>query len=291
MKHSFGPTSDVIEAWCQSFVPEETLYWIDSSFLEDIPSSCLVIPRQEFFNHPLYRRPDITNPYVTWQMGQDVTYVIHAFSGFLKELQEHVKTRLMEFQVTTHRGLVLPISVEQMKRLSNEMIVEKNGTHLIVLHPQNWIALDIEMRHSLLLDYAKEWDRWEGEPGDDTIASHLADYANRFPTQEGSNCLAATLFAVTGNEQVVHQWVHPETFLQTLKRSEYETVKDDAPRSNDVLTYWNDQGQLIHASYCVREGLFFNKHGQVRFNPWKLIDHDELMEHWGAYRLQIERRT
>lgn len=132
-----------------------------------------MIPRQEFFNHPLYRRPDITNPYVTWQMGQDATYVIHAFSSFLKELQEHVKTRLMEFQVTTHRGLVLPISVEQMKRLSNEMIVEKNGTHLIVLHPQNWIELDIEMRHSLLLDYAKEWDRWEGEPGDDSIASHL----------------------------------------------------------------------------------------------------------------------
>ena len=61
MKHSFKPTSDVIEAWSQSFVPEETLYWIDSSFLEDIPSSCLVIPRQEFFSHPLYRRPDITD--------------------------------------------------------------------------------------------------------------------------------------------------------------------------------------------------------------------------------------
>lgn len=177
-----------------------------------------------------------------------------------------------------------------MKRLSNEAIVEKDGMHVIVLHPQNWIELDIEMRHSLLLDYAKEWNRWEGEPGDDSIASHLADNANRFPIQEGSNCLAATLFAVTGNEQIVHQWVHPETFLQTLKRSGYETVKDDEPRSNDVLTYWNDQGQLVHASYCVRQGLYFNKHGQVRFNPWKLINHDELMEHWGAYRLQIERR-
>ena len=63
--------------------------------------------------------------------------------------------------MTTQRDLILPISVEQMKRLSNEAIVEKDGTHLIVLHPQNWTALDIEMRHSLLLDYAKEWDRWE----------------------------------------------------------------------------------------------------------------------------------
>lgn len=33
--------------------------------------------------------------------------------------------------------------------------------------------------------------------------------------------------------------------------------------------------------YCVRQGLSFNKHGQVRFNPWKLIDHGEVMEHWG----------
>lgn len=157
MKHSFGPISDVIEAWCLSFVPEETFIGL----IPDIPSSCLVIPRQEFFNHPLYRRPDITNLYVTWQMDQDVTYVIHAFSSCLKELQEHVKTRLLEFQVTIHRGLVLPISVEQMKRLSNETIVEKDGTHLIVLHSKNWNALDIEIRHSLLLDYGKEWDRWE----------------------------------------------------------------------------------------------------------------------------------
>lgn len=57
-----------------------------------------------------------------------------------------------------------------------------------------------------------------------------------------------------------------------------------------ALTFWSDQGQLVHASYCVREELFFNKHGQVRFNLWKLIDHGEVMEHWGAYRLQIERR-
>lgn len=148
MKHSFGPISDVIEAWCLSFVPEETFIGL----IPDIPSSCLVIPRQEFFNHPLYRRPDNTNPYVTWQMDQDVTYVIHAFSSFLKELRNYV---------TTHRGLVLPISVEQMKRLSNETIAEKDGTHLIVLHSKNWNALDIEIRHSLLLDYGKEWDRWE----------------------------------------------------------------------------------------------------------------------------------
>lgn len=56
------------------------------------------------------------------------------------------------------------------------------------------------------------------------------------------------------------------------------------------LTFWSDQGQPVHASYCVRQGLSFNRHGQVRFNSWKLIDYDELMEHWGAYRLQIEYR-
>lgn len=289
MKYSFEPTLDVLEDWSHSFVPEETLYWVDSSFLDDLPSSCLVIPRHEFVTHPIYRRPGITNPYVTWQMGQEVTHVVHAFSGFLTELQGHIQSRLLEYQVTTQRGLVLPISVEQMTCTPHESIVEQDGMHFVVLHQSNWNELAVEVRHSLLFDYAREWDTWTGESYDDSIASHLAAYINRFPLEDGSNCLAATLFAVTGHEQMVHQWVHPETFRQTLQRNGYETVKDGAPEPGDVLTFWNDQEQLIHASFCVRQGLYFNKHGQVRFNPWKLIDHDELKEHWGAYRLQIER--
>ncbi len=45
MKECFEPTFDVMEARCHSFVPEETLYWIDSSFLNDLPVSCLIISR------------------------------------------------------------------------------------------------------------------------------------------------------------------------------------------------------------------------------------------------------
>ncbi len=167
MKHSFGQISDVIEAWCLSFVPEETFIGL----IPDIPSSCLVIPKQEFFNHPLYRRPDNTNPYVTWQMDQDVTYVIHAFSSFLKELQEHVKTRLLEFQVTAHLRM-------------------NSTSKYVILFCSTMGRSGIAGRR---------------ETCDDSIALHLADYTNRFPIQDGSDCLAATLFAVTGNEQVVHQ--------------------------------------------------------------------------------------
>ncbi|WP_214739297.1 hypothetical protein [Exiguobacterium sp. s48] len=290
MMYAFEPTIDVLEAWSHTFVPEETLYWIDSSFLEGLPSSCLVIPRQEFFHHPLYRRPDITNPYVTWQMGQEVTYIVHAFSPFLHELQDQVRNRLLEYQVTTHRGLILPISVTQMTNWSDDAIVEKDGAHFLVLHHANWNALTMKMRYSILLDYAKEWDTWEGETYDDSTASHLKGYVNRFPIKDGSNCLAATLFAITGNEEMVHQWIHPETFLQTLKLSGYDSVEDHRPTAGDVMTFWNTQGQLIHACYCVRENLYFNKHGQVRFNPWKLIQSEELKTHWGAYRLQIARK-
>lgn len=290
MRHTFEPSFEEIEAWCRSFVPEETLYWIDESFLKELPNNCLVLPRQEFFHHPAYRTPQLSNAYLTWMMGEGVTYIVHAPSAFLDDLHPTVKIRLLEFQEKMNRGLVLPMQIEQMSGLVNGETVEKDGQTFIILHQSNWDKLSREVRHSLMLNYAKEWDTWEGEACDTLTPPHLATFANTFPLEEGGNCLAATLFAITRNDWMIHQWIHPETFLQTIQLSGYETVADTNPKSGDVLTFWNEQEQLIHANYCIRPNLFFNKHGQVRFNPWKLIDEHELQRNWGSYRLRIKRK-
>ncbi|MCT4786555.1 hypothetical protein ACFQO8_10490 [Exiguobacterium aestuarii] len=291
MRELFEPTFDEIEAWCQSFVPEETLYWVDSTFLEDLPSDSLILPRQEFSRHPTYKSPYLSNAYVTWMMGEGVTYIAHVPSVSIDRLRQDVKTRLLEYQVATNRGLVLPLTIEQRNGLSDDAVVEKDGQCFIVLHESNWKELSTETRHSLIYRYAKEWDMWEGERCDERIPAYLATYANTFPIRDGDNCLAATLFAATQNEWMIHQWIHPETFLQTIQFSGYKTVTDVIPESDDVLTFWDGGGQLVHASYCIRQNLYFNKHGQVRFNPWKLIHHDELMKQWGDYRMQVERRS
>lgn len=289
MKERFEPTFDEIEAWCQTFVPEETLYWINSTFFVDLPSSVLILPREEFSRHPAYKNPHLSNAYLTWMMEVCVTHVVHAPANAIDGLRQDVKSRLLEYQVKTNRGLVLPLTVEQRNEVSDDAIVEKDGETFIVLDESNWKKLSTETRHSLIYRYAKEWDPWEGERCDERTPAHLATYANTFPIHEGSNCLAATLFAATQHEWMIHQWIHPETFLQTIQQSGFETVTDAVPESGDVLTFWNEQEQLVHASYCVRENLYFNKHGQVRFNPWKLIDHDELSKHWGSYHMRIER--
>lgn len=291
MREKFEPTFDEIEAWCQTFVPKETLYWIDSTFFEELPSSVLILPRGEFSRHPAYKNPHLSNAYLTWMMGEGVTHVVHAPLNTVDSLRQDVKSRLLEYQVTMNRGLVLPLTVEQRNEVSDDAIVEKDGESFIVLDESNWKKLSTETRHSLIYRYAKEWDAWEGERCDERTPAHLATYANTFPIHEGSNCLAATLFATTQHEWMIHQWVHPETFLQTILQRGFQTVTDAVPESGDVLTFWNEQEQLVHASYCVRENLYFNKHGQVRFNPWKLIDHDELLKHWGSYRMRIERKA
>lgn len=290
MREKFEPTFDEIEAWCQTFVPKETLYWIDSTFFEELPSSVLILPRGEFSRHPAYKNPYPSNAYLTWMMGEGVTHVVHAPSNAIDGLRHDVKSRLLEYQVKTNRGLVLPLTVEQRNEVSDDAIVEKDGESFIVLDESNWKKLSTETRHSLIYRYAKEWDTWEGERCDERTPAHLVTYANTFPIYEGSNCLAATLFAATQHEWMIHQWIHPETFLQTIQQSGFETVTDAVPEAGDVFTFWNEQEQLIHASYCVRENLYFNKHGQVRFNPWKLINHDELLKHWGNYHMRIERR-
>lgn len=291
MREKFEPTFDEIEAWCQTFVPKETLYWIDSTFFEDLPSSVLILPREEFSRHPAYKNPHLSNAYLTWMMGEGVTHVVHAPSNAVDGLRQDIKSRLLEYQVKTNRGLVLPLADEQRNEVSDDAIVEKDGQSFIVLHESNWNELSLNMRHSLVFSYAKEWDAWEGERCDERTPAHLVTYANTFPILEGSNCLAATLYAATQSEWMIHQWIHPETFLQTIQQSGFETVTDAVPEAGDVLTFWNEQEQLVHASYCVRENLYFNKHGQVRFNPWKLINHDELLKHWGNYHMRIERRV
>lgn len=55
----------------------------------------------------------------------------------------------------------------------------------------------------------------------------------------------------------------------------------------DVVTWLSKDGHLVHASFCVAPGYFFNKMGQSWEQPWlilriaDLVDYDDVVSEGG----------
>lgn len=80
-----------------------------------------------------------------------------------------------------------------------------------------WEELSYSMKINIVEKLAAEKDSWECYELPAGAPAHLRKYANTFPLESGSNCLSATLFAISAQEWLIHEWVHPQTFLEGLK--------------------------------------------------------------------------
>ncbi|TCI72344.1 hypothetical protein EVJ22_06720 [Exiguobacterium sp. SH0S7] len=287
-----APSEAVINEWIKSFMPAHDLYFIDERLLSRLDHSpgILLIPREEFSQHPTYRDISVANSYTYWTVDPVATHVVHAPSGWLTSLPDALRSDVLTFQATVGRGLVFRLTDDESRREWMPYIINVDGVRHLVLQQDVWTLMTNFERRQLVLNYAKEWDVWDAHDLPLEAPSHLTRYANMFSTEAGSNCLAATLFAVTGEDWLITQWVHPKTFLQTLAHASYTQV-DAAAEAGDVLTFWDDAGRLQHATYRIDDELFFNKNGQTMFNPWKVIDETELRAAWGAFTVKIYRRT
>ena len=92
--------------------------------------------------------------------------------------------------------------------------------------------------------------------------------------------MSATLFAISQQEWMIHEWVHPKTFIEKLRRT-HHLIKSEELIEGGVAVWETDEGQVQHASFHVGDELFFKKNGQTFFNPWKITDFDELQAEWG----------
>lgn len=284
------PTEDVSKKWLESFIPDYNLYFANEQLLSRLADSSgiLIIPREELDLHPTYREIRVANAYTYWTVNHIATHVIHAPNGWLKSLSDELRIEVLTFQIMVGRGLVFRLDNELRKEWT-PYICDVNGARHLVLQQEVWALMTDFERRQLLMNYAKKWDAWEAHDLPLEVPNHLKKYANTFSTVSGSNCLAATLFAVTGADWLITQWVHPKTFLQTLAHASYVQV-DMPAKAGDVLTFWDDAGRLQHATYRIDGELFFNKNGQTMFNPWKVIDETELFAAWASYRIKTYRQ-
>lgn len=263
----------------------------DIAMFEEYLQGVLVIPQEEFFNHSSYKQIQLVNSYEYWNISKEVAYVIVARPDWVNRIPVQLKKELFKVQVEVKRGLIYSISLFHNEDLiPKDHIIENRDEKLVVIQNDMWNQLPYECKKQFMKNVAQEWDDWNCYEVPENTPLQLKKYANTFSTLSGANCLASVLFAISNEEWIIHEWVHPKTFENGLKRANYISVEDDLCKG-DVVTWVNLEGVVQHASYYLGDELFFNKDGQTFFNPWKIVNRDELKAEWGKYEIKVYRKN
>lgn len=295
MKFEIQPSKDQIDHWIKAYVPEKDLFYLrekDLITFENHLHNVLIIPKEEFFEHASYKQIQLVNSYEYWNLSKEVEFIIVATPDWFINLSVQKKMILNSIQLEVGRGLVFPVSLRSNRdSIPEENIVEADGKSYVVLQSDMWKTLPNSIKETLIKEYASQWDKWTCYDFSKRLPFHLKKYANTFPLDAGSNCLSATLFAISQQEWIIYEWVHPKTFVQGLKRCHYSIKNKEELYAGDVVTWENTDGIIQHASYHIGDNLFFNKNGQTFFNPWKVVDWSELKEEWSNYSITIYRKN
>lgn len=274
------PTQDNLQEWIEIYVPEKDLFFLSEDNLSKIDvSDVLFMPADEFFNHSTYKQINYVNSYLYWNI-KNVHYVIIAEKNWIESISAEERKLIFSFQIECKRGLVVPNRfVDEIEKIPSNYIVNQN----IIIQRAMWEMLDGSVKEQLLCRMVYEWwDNGDCESPPNSMSSFLKPFANIFSNRQGANCLAAVLFAVSNGEQewFIYEWIYQKTFIETLKRSNYDEFTGDGLQKDDVVVWHDKNGIIQHAACYIGDGLFFNKDGQTIFNPWKILKEEQLYKHW-----------
>lgn len=298
MNVQIQPLQEQIDTWIENHVPDKDLFFLreqDLSLLtnEELQGT-LLMPEAEFFNHSSYKGIQLVNSCMYWTISKEVQFVIVAQPDWLTNLPLTKKEALFSIQYAIGKGLLFPLHYfSETAALPKEHIIKENGVQGLLIRKAMWTELPYSYKEEAIKAYAQEYDDWTSLEIPANIPVHIKNYANTFSTDPGANCLAAALYAISTtperDEWIIHEWIHPETFAEGLKNAFYSPT-DDKFQKGDVVTWVNEEGVIQHAAYCIDDQLLFNKNGQTFFNPWKIVQWDDLKEEWERYTPQVYRK-
>lgn len=265
-----------------SYVPEKDLFFLSKdqhhNFQIDY-ADVLLMPIDEFYNHSTYGQLNYVNSYEYWNI-KNAQYVIIAEKEWIESISVEKKQLILNSQVETERGLVLPITfINEIEKIPSNYVL--NGHDII--QRLMWEKLDESLKEQILTTMVYEWwDKGECEEIPNSLPSYLKPFANTFCHLQGANCLAAVLYAISKGKQdwFMYEWVHQKTFLEKLNQYHYEEFLGKELHQGDIVI-WKDENAIIqHTAYYIGEELYFNKHGQTMFNPWKILLEEQLYKEW-----------
>lgn len=294
MKVLIQPTKENISHWIRQHVPEMDLFFVEDQDLDSLGEyldGTLVIPRREFFNHASYNQIHFVNSYEYWRISEKAQYIIVAPSNWITTLTALKRRELLSIQVQMGKGLLFPLSYfPSESEVPEEHIVACQGKDFVVVRHNMWSKLPYKSKEQVMYEHARNWDDWNCYAVPNHAPAHIKKFANQFSIVSGSNCLGTVLFAITCQEWLLNEWVHPDTFRIGLKLANYVLI-DDEIRDGDVIVWIDDNDRVQHATYYLGNQLFFNKDGQSFYNPRKIVDMNELKETWNKYNMKVYRRA
>ena len=287
------PTNKQLCNWIEQLVPKRDLYFVednDLTMLEGELNEVLVIPVNEFYNHPSYRQIQLANSYTYWDISNKAEFVIVAQPSWITNLSKQSKKHLLKIQLMMGRGLIFPYSFfPPLSPIAQEHVVMKvREEQFVILQYEMWNELPLDIKLRVIREYALLWDSWSSYEVPSYTPNHISRYANRFSDVPGSNCLSATLFAITKQDWILDEWIHPETFKKGLEKASFIETNSEFQK-DDVVIWVNENHVIQHAAYHIGDNLFFNKNGQTVFNPWKIIHWNQLNKQWARYKKKIYR--
>ena len=247
------------------FFIKKDFYKANINKLKDL----LILTEDGFFNHYKYGNVNNISNHETW--GIDFDFVLIAKEGWYE---------------------ALPLDFRE--KLKSETI--KNGDALvcedILLTKKIWKFLDPSIK-----------DKFFRENDDELVGTnidqiqgykHLKKYHNHFPESHGSNCFASVLYAISKNENLINEWVFPDTLLLFLEANGYSKIEEnenlDLIKSEDVLIIFDNKNP-IHAVFCLDKDLCFNKLGQTMHERWSISKiSDVLGEFEGQWKIYRKNR-
>lgn len=110
------------------------------------------MPRNEFMEHAVYKRLQLANSYMYWNIEARMSYVLVALPEWIGRMALQKKQHLLEVQAGSGRGLVLPASM--LPEAPKDFSVEQDGTVLAVMQYNWWRKLPLESKKRFLKEYA-----------------------------------------------------------------------------------------------------------------------------------------
>lgn len=309
---------NILNKWIKQFLPEYDLFFFPKKYgavVKHFTSNTLLMPKEEFSNHTIFNNINSRNSYQVWNIHKDIQFVCVANPSLIMQWDKETRESIFRIQFEVNRGSIyewdmIECVLEDIPSPSSKTAILQHvspysftydSKRYISMQKSLWDNLHKEFQYKFLLLLTKQFV-YQTSLSKEQIKKfensfpHIAPYFNSFSSVNGANCLAATLASICSEKSeakwIITKWVHDNSFLKGLQIKQYrlKSASIDSLQPSDILVWKNEKNEILHASFHVGGGYFFNKNGQSFFNPWQLVHIESLLNTWENERIEVYRK-
>ncbi|MGK8829081.1 hypothetical protein ACRS8Y_03755 [Bacillus paranthracis] len=309
---------NILNKWIKQFLPEYDLFFFPKKYgavVKHFTSNTLLMPKEEFSNHTIFNNINSRNSYQVWNIHKDIQFVCVANPILIMQWDKETRESIFRIQFEVNRGSIyewdmIECVLEDIPSPSSKTAILQHvspysftydSKRYISMQKSLWDNLHKEFQYKFLLLLTKQFV-YQTSLSKEQIKKfensfpHIAPYFNSFSSVNGANCLAATLASICSEKSeakwIIMKWVHDNSFLKGLQIKQYrlKSASIDSLQPSDILVWKNEKNKVLHASFHLGGGYFFNKNGQSFFNPWQLVHIESLLNTWENERIEVYRK-